>query len=274
MPRNDSTCQTRGDCFALIDPCNRPNRPVKATAAGSLYNDLTTNGNPPSNATYGAIVYPYYRYGCSAAKVYNTTTNSYTTVGSVFMPGSFAYLSALAISLKTNDDWLAIAGVTRGQVPGLSYVYTTEPITAAIADSYQGRNVKMNINAITEVQPYGYCIWGNRTAHDNSTKGNLTASSFLNIRNMVCDVKKTLWRACQRCLFEQNTDVLWLNFQSMITPLLDKMVTGQGLKNYKIIKLPTTEKAKLVAQVILVPIYAIENIEVTVVLTDDETQIS
>lgn len=270
-------CATRGDCFALADTCVRADRPVNGT--GSLYNTL--NGLDAggiktgiTNGTYGAIVYPYYSYSCQIAKRYDTDLQTYTPMGSMLMPGSFAYLTALAISLKTNDDWLAIAGVTRGQVPYMGYVYSTKEITSAIADSYQGRDDRVNINAITEVQPYGYCIWGNRTTHNNATKGNLTASSFLNIRNMVSDVKKTIWRACQRCLFEQDTTVLWLNFQSMITPLLDRMVTGQGIKNYKIIKLPTTEKAKLVAQVILIPIYAIENIEVTVVLTDDETQIS
>ena len=269
-------CESRGDCFVLADPYCKPNRSLKATDQinGSLYYDLNNYGSLSTSGSYGAVVYPHYYYMCQKATEYNTNIQKYNGIGRVLMPGSFAYLSALAISLKTNDDWLAIAGVTRGQVPYISYVYTTNKLTAAIADSYQERDAKVNINAITEVQPYGYCIWGNRTTFDNSKNGNLVASSFLNIRNLVCDVKKTLWTACQKCLFEQNTDVLWLNFQSMVTPLLDKMVTGQGIKSYKIVKLPTAEKAKLVARVVLVPIYAIENIEVTVVLTDEDTQIS
>ena len=52
------------------------------------------------------------------------------------------------------------------------------------------------------------------------------------------------------------------------------MTTGQGIKAYKIVRVPTTEKAKFEAKVILYPIYAIEDIEVTVVMRDEEVSVT
>ena len=142
------------------------------------------------------------------------------------------------------------------------------------ADSYQERDAAININAITNVYPYGQCIMGNRTLNDNKESKGLIASSFLNLRNLVCDVKAKVREAAQTCLFEQNTDILWVNFKAQITPLLDRMVTGQGIKSYKIVKMPSKVKARLTAQIVLTPIYAIEDVYVTIVLTDDEAEIS
>ena len=52
------------------------------------------------------------------------------------------------------------------------------------------------------MSPFGLRIWGNRTLFDNSGKGNLTASSFLNIRNLCSDIKKTVWTAARTLTFE------------------------------------------------------------------------
>ena len=269
-------CVTRGDCYILGDPLNNQNRPLSKDDQTSLYKSLEQYAGNIQNAQYGTIFYPHYNYSCVVANDLVIKDGTYKTsaISSVIMPPSFAYLSCMAQAIKTDPDWLAMSGVARGQVPNLNWLNLNNKLTAAIADSYQERNAQININAITEVKPYGYCVWGNRTTYDNSDAGNLTASSFLNIRSLVSDVKKVTWTACQKCLFEQNTDVLWLNFNSMITPTLERMRTGGGITAYKILKVPTTEKAKLVAKIVLVPIYAVENVEVTVILTDDETTIS
>ena len=101
----------------------------------------------------------------------------------------------------------------------------------------------------------------------------LTATSFLNIRNMVSDIKKTAYNAAKQCIFEQNSDVLWVNFCSLVQPLLDKLISGQGLSNYKIIKQPTNEKAKLKAKIVIYPIYAVEDFEITIELSDQDVSV-
>ena len=96
----------------------------------------------------------------------------------------------------------------------------------------------------------------------------LTASSFLNIRQLCIDIKKTLYRAARRFTFEPNSDVLWVNFKGAITPLLEEMKANQGLKGYQIIKVKTNKKALLAARIKIVPIEAVEDFDLTVELTD------
>ena len=186
------------------------------------------------------------------------------------MPASFAFLISLGRSIQTNANWLAIAGVARGQVPYIVSLNTSERLTNTIADSYQGRT-GVAINAITEIRPYGLTIWGNRTCLKNVD--NLVASSFLNIRNLVSDVKKLAYDTAKRAMFEQNSTVLWLNFKSAITPLLDRMQSGYGISGYKIIRQTTTEKAKVVALIRLYPVYAVEEFEITVIMSDEDVSV-
>ena len=80
-------------------------------------------------------------------------------------------------------------------------------------------------------------------------------------------------------MFEQNSDVLWVNFCSMIQPFLDRMMSGQGLSSYKIIKekLDTNgqkmPKGKLRATIKLWPIYAVEWFDITIELRDDDVSV-
>ena len=205
-----------------------------------------------------------------------TCNNIYNNKSNMVAPGSFAYLSALAVSIKTNANWLAIAGVARGLVPNIIELHTTQVLTNAIAESYQTEpagGVGISINPITRIRPYGYCIWGNRTLRYNKVSRVGFATGFLNLRNMVSDVKKTVYKAAQRLMFEQNNDILWINFKALITPLLDSMVSGYGLSGYKIIKNPTNDKTRLSAIIKLYPVYAVESFEVTVILSDEEVTV-
>ena len=90
------------------------------------------------------------------------------------------------------------------------------------------------------------------------------------MRNLICDVKKRAYRAAQKCLFEQNTDTLWLNFQSDVMGLLDQMKAGNIIKYYKILKIETTDKTKLAARIQIAPIYAVETVEIEIYLTDED----
>lgn len=265
----------RGDCVALLD---HPDDDDKAlTGAGSFYDEFVKFGKGSVGADYCAAFTPWVNIDYLT---YSGTGNNKKIASKYLsMPPSFGYLMALANSIKTNASWLAVAGASRGQIPGL---YTDKPfnltkkITNAIAEtSYQNRD-GVSINAITDIKPFGYRIWGNRTLKYNSATGeaNLTATSFLNIRNMISDVKKVVYAACMKYTFEQNTDVLWVNFKAAIEPTLNQMKTGAGLSGYKIIKGTTTEKAKLVATIKLYPLYAVEDFDITVEMLDDEVSVS
>ena len=264
---------SRGDCIALIDHTDNPARAL--TGKNSVYfaaSQKKQNVLTAQYQSYAAMFTPcvdvvlanFYR-GWSEKEQYNVLLP-----GHVVLPPSFAYLSCLASSIRTNANWISIAGATRGKVTGLVAPRTEKSLTNAIADSYQPDNA-IAINPITNVKPYGQCIWGNRTLVDNSVKGGTTATSFLNIRNLANDIKKQLYIACQSLLFEQNTDVLWVNFLALITPLLDKMKTGSGIDNYKIVKLQGSDKTHIKVKVRIYPVYAVESFDITLYINDKGT---
>ena len=261
--------EKRGDCVALIDHTDHISRELNPNKYGSLYNCLTNASVSFGNGDFGAMFTPWATYN----RITSDTLQSGQKGTSAFRaPASFAYLTSLADSLKTNANWLAIAGVTRGKV--LNVGNMTNKIPNTVADAMQPRT-GMSINAITNIKPYGQTIWGNRTLKKNAE--NLVATSFLNIRNLVSDVKKTCYTAARSITFEQDTDVLWVNFKGLISPLLDRMVSGYGISGYKIVRDTThpkaKEKATVCARIILYPTYAVEDFYITVVLKDAEVTV-
>ena len=197
------------------------------------------------------------------------------------MPGSFGYLLSLAVSLQNypTASWEAIAGVTRSLIPNFVSLDVDERLSNAVADAYNQRN-KTQINAITNIRPYGYCIWGNGTLVNNAyfakqgdgTDG-MVASSFVDIMSMVCNVNKVAYRASKRLMFEKNNDVLWTRFRQNVEPYLDSIVTGGGLRTYELKKVETEKRGHLIAKIILYPVYALDSIDVEIILRDTEAEV-
>ena len=299
-----SIATARGDCVALLDhvPDIEPNalfdKMFAETAYYNLKKDSTTEYEKVTvkdeksdtwvykttgaasglvagdNGKYVALFSPWGTYNLPSNMYQRivTNTDSTVTVSSTYtMPGSFAYLMALAVSVRTNPNWYAVAGAQRGAIPYLLDTY--KRITNAIADDYQKRDT-YSINPITRINPFGLILWGNRTAYNNGIKGNLTASSFLNVRNLISDVKKTVWTAARQMTFEQNNEILWVVFKSLITPTLDQMVSGNGLRSYELKRRVAFEKATLSAVVRLFAIEAIEDFEIEIQLADDSTVVT
>lgn len=258
-----SVAQERGDAVAFIDHTNNPARAL--TGGTSVYDVIKSikSGAGFDDGEFGALFTPWASY--------ITIKEASDVPATQIMPASFGYLLSLGKSLRNNPNWLAIAGVARGLVPYIQSLNTVQRLSNTIADAYQPRD-NVAINPITNIKPYGLTIWGNRTLKKNV--GNITATAMLNIRNLVSDVKKVAYTAAKSLMFEQNSDVLWVNFKSYITPLLDQMLSGQGLSGYKVIRGVTTEKAKVVANIKLYPLYAVESFEITVVISDEEVSVS
>lgn len=259
----------RGDCIALIDHTNYAGRPLIGT--GSVFASVNNSDGPfkdiQQKLSYAAMFTPWANYGVSVHGV-----------SSCDLPASFAYIKCLGSALRDYANWFAIAGVARGTVKGINNILTDELLTNNIANRYQLDNkgpndLGISINAITRIQPYGQVIWGNRTLAIIQDEG-LKATNYLNIRNMVCDIKKVLYRAARRYMFEQNSDALWINFRSMVTPLLDQMLTGQGLASYTMTRGNNTAKTKLYANISITPIYAVESFDITVQITDEDASVS
>lgn len=269
VKRMITAAATRGDCIALIDHTNNPNRSLDSDSDKSVYSSINTyvDGNPititrnlidgstltEDGYSYGAMFTPYAVFG--------------TNFSNQIMPASFGYLLALAKSIQSNPNYLAIAGVARGLLKN-NIVGLTQNITNVICNEYQNQN-GVSINSITNVKPYGYTIWSNRTLRKND--GYLNALSLLNLRMLTTDIKKVTYSACQKYTFENNSDILWLNFKSSIDPTLAKMLTNNALSGYQILKLTSDRKGVLGAKINLIPTEPVEDWYVELELTDGTT---
>ena len=258
----------RGDAVAIIDHEYDISRPLNYKDPESIYYSVNKTFKSQEDATYAAMFTPYGEY-------------SLTRVGGkTILPASFGYLKSLATAIKTSPNWLAMAGVSRGQVPGYTPIEGDPIITNVIAENYQPKQADgegintIGINAITNIRPYGQCIWGNRTLAMTPSRGGGEPKNFLNTRNMISDIKKLAYTTAKELMFEQNSDTLWLKFKSGVSPLLEQLLSGNGISDYKLIK-GTTQPVRneLAAVIRIYPMYAVEYFEITVVVTDEDVAV-
>ena len=207
--------------------------------------------------------------------VYNMTGKSEYNENKKF-PGAFHYLACFVNSLNLGfKEWYAAAGYTRG-VSNYKIDYTTVKLGEIAINALEPRSKTEGkpafaCNVIANFRG-SYYLWGNRTAHqlgdENGQNNDLIASSFLNIRQLCITIKKQLYTACRRFTFDPNSDTLWFNFVNAIKPTLELMKADQGIRDYKILKVATKEKATLKAKIRIIPIEAVEDFEIEVFLED------
>lgn len=266
----------RGDCIALIE------------LDENLYNGSTSQNKKPeqliidginnnvgnlneTNSAYCALTVPSVFY----KNLDTTPTNVWE--GNNKLPGSFHYLACFMSSLKKGyREWYAAAGYTRGVS---SYVvdHTKVKLGEIAVNALEPRHLiangpKFACNVIANFRG-SYYLWGNRTAFllgdpEGAKNNDLTASSFLNIRQLCTTIKKQLYVACRRFTFDPNDDTLWFNFCNAIKPTLELMKADQGVRDYKILKAATDKKATLKVRIRIIPIEAVEDFILEVSLED------
>ena len=200
----------------------------------------------------------------------------------VELPGSFFYLESFANSVKNNNAvWFSNAGVIRGVAahlgePLIKYgSLDIEKLQPETGEDLKAEKSTFAVNPIAYVRPYGFRIWGNRTAEiidSTITKdASLKASHFANVMEGVVELSKTLYNSSVLSMFEQNSDVLWNNFKNLIEILLDRMLSNQGVKGYKITRVNSAKKGTLSAIVRIIPTEGVEFFNLTIELGDDLT---
>jgi len=244
-------CAKRGDCYAIIDPADNVLRPWYGTK--SLFSALQ-DSTLSNEGKYASMFTPWATY---VIGITNTVR---------LMPPSFGYLRTLANGIKHYNSYFAFAGVNRGEVYGIKELHSIYNLTNTVANDIQTKD-GYSINPMTYVRPYGLTIWGNRTLA--KADGGLKATNFLNIRNLVCEIQKTAYEAAKVCLFENDTLATWVKFTNPINELLLSMQNAGALKAYSVNRVPSDEKALIKAEILVVPIYAVEDFEITVKLLED-----
>lgn len=254
----------RGDAIALVE-------------FRELFKDKTelltelSNINSTDDYSYAAAFFPWCKFTVSATG----TSTEYN------MPASFAYLMAYANSVKNNANWFAAAGVIRGEIPNLvrPLFDVGESLMHVLQGDYaydSNKYLTIRVNPIYNAGTYGYRIWGNRVFDDTSSNGVLQMMyrNFLNVRVLLCDIKKQIFHAAMRTTFEPNDDIVWINFKGLANTLLERMVSGRGLRWYKWTKEKADDKAKIKATLTIRPIEAVESFDINIILTEDETTVA
>ena len=194
-----------------------------------------------------------------------------------------AFLNNIA---QGRAEWLAVAGSKRGVIPN-GYVVDgflkEEEIDNMQLRTYgsEASSPAIAINPVVNMNPFGTRIWGNRTCLPNNAVSDTTdiaggnntdqlvASSFANIRIAICDIKKAIYKAARQYQFEQNTDVLWVNFTSSVNSLLEEMKSSYGIVGYRWKRDSANEqRGELRAILQIQPIEAVEDFTITCELKD------
>ena len=254
-----NVAEYRGDCIALIDHTDNSFRNL--VGSGSVIESI--NGTTYTLAsTYAAMCTPW--------------VNMTTTFKPMSCAPSFALLRAISEAVKTSSNWLAAAGVTRGVVPNANSFHIDQPLvyTTAIANSYTDQSQhSILVNPFANVRPYGITVWGNRTLAQTSSTTE-KASYFFNQRSMVTEIKKVCYAAAESLMFEQNSDILWINFKAKVVPLLDQLKSSYGISGYKIVKETASSKRQLKATITIAPIYAVEEFDINIILTNEDVDVT
>lgn len=243
----------RGDCTALCD--------VEIDKTG------TVTGAPTTASKYVSYFAPSF---CMKDYKGPKEGEDYVYSNNIF-PASFYYLAcAKKARLNNFDEWFAVAGYTRG-IADFTIESTDVRVGEILVNKLQPRNNAGDfkgpaVNLITNIRGNFY-LWGNRTA-EALREDNLIASHFLNIRQLCSTIKKQVYIACRRFTFDPNSDVLWINLCNAITPMLERMKANQGIEDYIIEQVETSEKAKLKAKIRIIPIEAVEDFELELSLED------
>lgn len=267
---------TRGDAVALIEDVAKPET-LNPDNAASFYSKLNTATLEDEQEAFGSAFIGWGKY-----KLMKTYQVGDTKISEAILPACFGYLATLALNIKVSPNWLAMAGTTRGLVPNLIELVT--PINNAVANAYQPTKPasiagSRALNAITNIKPYGLCVWGNRTLKKITEEHPLTSTAFLNTRNMISDIKKVAYRVAKSLIYEQNNETLWLNFKSQVAPFLEQLKSGAGIADYKLLKLDThyngssLGKEEFACAIRIIPVYAVESFEITVVVSDADVAV-
>ena len=259
----------RGDCIALIDldrrlyeGCTQSEAIFNITgAAGKTVDDVPSIA---AGSKYAAIFAPYVVYDTAADADYDNNNT---------FPCAFHYLACASKSLTRFREWYAISGYTRGisdlKIKGTGINFGEQAIQNLQPryNTLEGATAPFAaINLLARIKGV-YYLWGNRTAEPLTNDG-LIASHFLNIRQLCTTLKKQLYVVCRQLTYDPNSDLLWNKLVDAITPTLERMKNDQGIRDYRLDKIPTPEKATLKVRLHIVPIEAVEDFDINFFLED------
>lgn len=206
-----TTAQTRGDCIAFLDiPLA-----LEKDDALEYFSYIATS--------YATAYAPWVKMKLS-------------TGGYKWCPPSFVALETIAKSVKLgNPVYAPPAGVNRAIVQNVQDV--SFEIPADYID-YWSDNYTQFVNPIVYIDGYGYSIFGQKTLYNLQSQGDSSVGSalaYLNTRLVANEIKKKIFECCIELTFEKNNLHTWLQFNTVMSRLLEELKSADAITYYEVI---------------------------------------
>jgi phage tail sheath protein FI len=256
-----TVAEDRADTLAVIDleagyTSSYENTDSFATRGGSVAGTVSAVKNRAFNNSYGACYYPWVRIVDSLSGQ------------QIWMPPSVVALGTYASSARRSELWFAPAGFNRGGLSrgaaGFPVVGVVEKLTSKERDSLY----EVNVNPIASFPSEGIVVFGQKTLQATPS-----ALDRVNVRRLLCYLKKQISRIANNILFDPNTQVTWDRFLARVNPLLRSVKSRFGLQEYRVVLDTSTTTPELIdrnimyAKVFLKPTRAIEFIALDFIIT-------
>jgi hypothetical protein len=207
-----STCEGRGDAFAVVDT--------------KLYGATITAASTAASAqssNYAATYWPW-------VQLYSSAVGK-----SLWCPASTVVGGVLAFNDQVGAEWFAPAGLNRGGVP--SVLRAERKLTQADRDQLY----TVSVNPLATFPGEGVVVFGQKTLQKKPT-----ALDRVNVRRLLIALKGYIGQVANNLVFEQNTNVTRNRFLSQVNPYLESVVQRQGLYAYKVVMDDTNNTADVI----------------------------
>jgi phage tail sheath protein FI len=178
-------------------------------------------------------------------------------------PPSVAVLGAMSFNDRVSHPWFAPAGFRRGALNTVSQTAVKLNKTN-MDDLYE-----VDINPITAFPNTGVVIYGQKTLLASQS-----ALDRVNVRRLLIEIRRQVRNVANGLIFEPNRESTLENFQTQVTPILNRIQARQGVERFNVqIDASTTTQADVENNTIRGKIYvqptrSIEFVSIDFVVTN------
>ena len=219
-------CESRGDCFTIIDPVVYAQNPSNA---------VTQAESKDSN--FAAMYYPWVK-----------VPDSQVAGTQRWVPPSVVLGGIYAFNDRVAHPWFAPAGLNRGGIT--TAIQAQRKLTQGERDTLYDSNV----NPIATFPGQGVTVFGQKTLQKKAS-----ALDRINVRRLLIRVKKFIASSSRFLVFEQNTAATRRRFLGIVNPFLENVQAQSGLSAFRVVmdetnNTPDTiDRNQLIGQLFLQP---------------------
>ena len=211
-------CETRGDCFYILD----------GDILGATV-DAAVNAVSDLDTSYAGTYHPW-------VKIRDQGSNK-----TIWVPPSVVMCGVYAFNDRVSAPWYAPAGLNRGGI-GEALQVRSRLDQGNRDDLYQSR-----VNPIALFPAQGITVWGQKTLQKLPS-----ALDRINVRRLLIEVKKFVASTARYLVFEQNVEATRNRFLGIVNPYLANVQERSGLYAFRVIMDDTNNTPDLIDRNILV----------------------